>query len=128
MVRHLIDNNTISHFCSAKLPDKARVFISTIIDSQPAISVITKIEALSWKASDPAFETIASRFIASSAVFDLTPAVVDKTIELRRAMRIKIPDAIIAATAIVHNLTLITSDSDFNAIPGLKTINPLAMS
>jgi predicted nucleic acid-binding protein len=29
-----------------------------------------------------------------------------------------------AATAVVHNLTLITSDSDFNNIKGLSIIDP----
>lgn len=35
------------------------------------------------------------------------------------------PDAIIAATAIVHNLTLLTSDMGFTNISGLEIINPL---
>ncbi|MFN8360622.1 MAG: PIN domain-containing protein [Candidatus Kapaibacterium sp.] len=37
------------------------------------------------------------------------------------------PDAIIAATAIVHQRTLITSDSDFKNIPGLLVIDPSGM-
>ena len=36
----------------------------------------------------------------------------------------KTPDAIIAATAIVHNLSLITSDSNFNNIQDLHVIDP----
>ena len=37
---------------------------------------------------------------------------------------IKTPDAIIAATAVVYNRTLITSDKDFNNIHGLEVIDP----
>ena len=37
----------------------------------------------------------------------------------------KTPDAIIAATAIVYNLTLITNDNDFKNIRHLQTLNPL---
>jgi len=36
----------------------------------------------------------------------------------------KTPDAIIAATAIVLQYTLISSDNDFKSIPGLKVLNP----
>jgi len=45
-------------------------------------------------------------------------------VKIRRGKKIKTPDAIIAATAIVHNLTLITGDGDFNNIKGLSIVNP----
>jgi hypothetical protein len=45
-------------------------------------------------------------------------------VKIRRNRKIKTPDAIIAASAIVHNLILITSDSDFNNIQKLKIGNP----
>ena len=38
--------------------------------------------------------------------------------------KIKTPDAIIAATAIVHKFTLLTNDDDFKNIPGLQIIEP----
>ena len=48
-----------------------------------------------------------------------------KTIELRQQFRIKLPDAIIAATALVYDLTLITRNAvDFKNIAGIKLINP----
>ncbi|HAH54244.1 MAG TPA: hypothetical protein DCM02_02880 [Flavobacterium sp.] len=47
--------------------------------------------------------------------------------KIRRSKKIRTPDAIIAATAIVHNLTLITNDNDFNGIQKLKTINPFSL-
>jgi predicted nucleic acid-binding protein len=49
-------------------------------------------------------------------------------VKIRRNKKIKTPDAIIAATAIVHNLTLITSDTDFNNIENLHLINPDEMA
>lgn len=59
-----------------------------------------------------------------STVLALTPAVVAKCISIRRCRKIKTSDAIMAATAIVHKLTPITSDSDFNNIAGLQVFNP----
>lgn len=49
-----------------------------------------------------------------------------KVIELRRSVNIELPDAIIAATALVNNLTVWTrNDDDFKKIPGLRLFNPL---
>ena len=41
-------------------------------------------------------------FMDDAVVLDLSNAVVEKTIEIRKTVRIKLPDAIIAATALVH--------------------------
>jgi predicted nucleic acid-binding protein len=46
-------------------------------------------------------------------------------VQIRRSRKIKTPDAIIAATVIVYDLTLITNDNDFKNISHLKTMNPL---
>ncbi len=53
---------------------------------------------------------------------------VEQTITLRRASKMKTPDAIIASTALVFNLTLITRNtSDFNNIQGLRVVDPHAL-
>lgn len=54
----------------------------------------------------------------------LTTEVVNKCVAIRRSRKIKTPDAVIAATAIVHDLTLITNDSDFDSIDGLRILKP----
>ena len=64
-------------------------------------------------------------FINTSHLYRLTDKIVDKTIELRITHRRKLPDMIIAATAIVQNLTLLSRNtSDFNNINGLTVIDP----
>jgi predicted nucleic acid-binding protein len=48
-----------------------------------------------------------------------------KTAEIRKKYNIKLPDAIIAATAIVYGLKLVTrNEKDFAQIKGLNIINP----
>ena len=128
MVRHLIDSNAVTYYCTDTLPDKAWAFMDAAVNAGSYISVITQIETLSWKTPNPATEHNVKYFVAISEIIELTPDIAVKTVELRRATRLKIPDAIVAATAIVHGLTLITSDADFLGIPGLKTIDPLAMA
>ncbi len=54
-------------------------------------------------------------------------AVTEKAIELSRTTNIQLPDAIIAATAIVNNLVLWTHNmDDFKIIDGLDLYDPLA--
>jgi hypothetical protein len=124
MGQYLIDNNAISSYFSGTLSENAMQLMADVIDQIPNISVITEIEALSWINVDKNKERIVQEFINDSHVISLTPAVVKQCVNIRRSQKIKTPDAIIAATAIVHNLTLITSDSDFKNIADLVVLNP----
>lgn len=125
MGQYLIDNNAISNFFSEFFTEKGMDFMAEVLDQTPIISVITEIEALSWINPDKAKEQIVKAFIEDATVLALTPAIVTQCISIRRSRKIKTPDAIMAATAIVHNLTIITSDSDFKNISGLQVIDPL---
>jgi predicted nucleic acid-binding protein len=124
MDRYSIDNNVISNYFSNAFSEKGTRFLADIIDKTPNLSVITKIEALSWRNPNLAKENLVRIFVNSSNIIALSDSIVEKCIEIRRNCKIKTPDAIIAATAIVNNFTLLTSDSDFKCIPNLKTINP----
>ena len=67
-------------------------------------------------------------FIALANVIEIDKAIIDTTIALRKSRRIKLPDAIIAATAIVYGRGLITRNTaDFNNIKGLTVVNPWDM-
>ncbi len=58
-------------------------------------------------------------------MLDITPDVITHCVSLRKNKKIKTPDAIIAATALAFNLTIITNnEKDFANIKGLKFINP----
>jgi toxin FitB len=97
-----------------------------IIDGVPKISVIAKIEILRFNTSADAYK-ILEDFINESIIFDLSDEVVEKTITICKAGKVKLPDAIIAATALVHDLTLITRNlTDFKQI-GLQLLNPWVM-
>jgi len=50
---------------------------------------------------------------------------VERTIKLCKQIKIKLPDAIIAATALCESFTLVTRNiSDFIKIPDLILLNP----
>jgi predicted nucleic acid-binding protein len=125
MEQFIIDTNVISHYFSGRIPVNALTFIDSVIDAVPNLSLISKIELLSWKTEDNIEEKI-KHFIDDSNVFDVTDSIVARCIELRRNYKIKTPDALIAATALVLECTLITNNfKDFQNIKGLKIINPM---
>jgi predicted nucleic acid-binding protein len=102
-------------------------FVAKVLDEVPKISVITEIEALSWVNTDKTKEAVISEFVQDVSVFPLTQEIVNQCIKIRRSRKIRTPDAIIAATALVNDLILITSDSDFRNIPGLKISDPKSL-
>ncbi|MDR3188348.1 MAG: type II toxin-antitoxin system VapC family toxin [Prevotellaceae bacterium] len=126
MGQYLIDTNVISDYILGQLPDRAMNFVSGVIDMTANISIMTAIETLSWRSSEE-YEATIQKFVDKFNILDLSQQIVDCCIQIRRSKKIKTPDAIIAATAIVHDLTLITSDSHFSNIPELLLINPRGM-
>ena len=96
--------------------------------SVPSISAITEIELLCWKTATDNDIIVLKNFIADSFVFELEQEIKEKTAELRKTYSIKLPDAIIAATALVNNLTLLSRNTkDFNKIEGLMLQNPFEL-
>ena len=104
-----------------KLPEDALNLMDEIIDNGPIISVITQIELLGQsKVKTDKF----TPFIQASRVLGLTENVINRTIAIRKSKSIKIPDAIIAATAIENDLVLITHNvSDFYKLQNLRLLD-----
>ena len=120
---YLIDTNAVIDYLGGKLSAGGMAFMDAIMNEIPNVSVITKIEVLGFNASKEHY-TILSNFISDAIVFDLTDEVVNVCIALRKVYRAKLPDAIIAATALVNDFTLITRNvSDFKNIQGLRIYN-----
>ena len=87
--------------------------------------MITKIELLVFTAPNKDEQDITTLFIQEADILNLDEEIVAHTIAIRKQYKTKLPDAIIAATAIVHNLTLLTRNTaDFAKIPNLVLIDP----
>ena len=125
-IKYLWDTNTAIYYLQQQFPLPAEKFIdNTLIDFEPAISVISEIELLCWKTTDQKDVEVLHNFINDALVFELEDEIKLKTAEIRRSHKIKLPDAIIAATAIAYNLTLLTRNvRDFKNIDGITLINP----
>ena len=122
--QYLIDTNVVIDYLGRKLPVQGMDFMNTIIDNIPNVSVVTKIELLGFKAPAEHYQLL-TQFMEDANVLDLLSNVVDASIEIRKDHKTKLPDAIIAATAIVYNLVIISHNvSDFRNITGLQVIDP----
>ena len=122
---YLFDTNVVINFLDASFPKPVMQFLSRIVDDNPCISVITKIEALGFDFPSANEQNAMETFIAGSTVVDIDNDIVNKTIEIRKSIKIALPDAIIAATALVYDFSFLTRNTkDFKNIPELKLQNP----
>jgi predicted nucleic acid-binding protein len=123
--RYLIDSNVIIDYTSLRLPEKGSDFVENLFDTDFLISVATKIEVLGF--NDVPHKLLAMEdFVNSATTLSLDDAVTNQTIRLRREYKkLKLGDAIIAATALVYDLVIISRNvSDFKNIIGLQVIDP----
>ncbi len=121
---YLIDTNILIYH--TKGSENSIDFISrAIIQKSFNISIITKIEFLGWnKHTSKSFEKC-KQLIEFSYVYPVDEDIANKAIELKRKTNIRLADAVIAATAIMHNLKLATRNADdFKAIEEVKIVNP----
>lgn len=95
-------------------------------DDRLCISVITYMEALGYPFESQDEQEIIEKLCDNLFVLQLEDDVVKLVIEIRKLKRIKLPDAIIAASAISNKATLITRNtSDFqNVHKDLVIVNP----
>lgn len=122
---YLLDTNVVINYLDASLPKPSMQFVSGIVDEKSCISVITKIEALGFNFQSAKEQNTIEFFISGSTVLDIDNEIVEKTIEIRKSIKIALPDAIIAATALVYDFTLLSRNSkDFKNVYELKLQNP----
>jgi predicted nucleic acid-binding protein len=119
--RYLIDSNTLIEFTGRLLPASIHSELSSIIDTDFNISFINKIEVLAHHTADIAWQN----FIEQANIIKADDDIISQTIQIRKIQKIKIPDALVAATALVNDLILLTRNvNDFKNIPGLQVENP----
>ena len=117
-----MDTNAVIEYLENKLPLGA----SAILDNTDIqISVISRMELLAWRKATETQLNVLNGFIDSPYVFGLTEPTILKTIEIRKNYAVKLPDAVIAATAITNGCALVTRNiDDFKKIAQLTCIDP----
>ncbi len=124
-LKYLWDTNAVIYYLRKGFTETGQELMNNIINSnQPAISCITEIELLCWKTATENDMAVLNSFISDSIIFELEAEIKLKTIEIRKTYDLKLPEAIIAATAILTDLTLISNDRrGFGKISSLKLLN-----
>jgi predicted nucleic acid-binding protein len=88
-------------------------------------SAITGLEVLGFPELAAGDEAGLRQLLAQFSEAPVTAPVIEKAIEIRRSVRIKIPDAIIAATALIYRASLVTRNvGDFSVISELTIVDP----
>lgn len=111
-MRRVLDTNAILYFLGGKLAEP-------LPPGEYVISVITEMELLSYPLLDASAQAAISDFLSQIAIIGLDNEVKDIAIRLRREQQLKLPDAIVAATAFSLGAPLVTNDVRLHRIPGL---------
>jgi predicted nucleic acid-binding protein len=87
-----------------------------------AVSCITEMELLGRFQISKEEESIISRMLLQCFIIEINYYIKQLAISIRQNARMKLPDALIAATAIQQNLTLVTADKGFSKIADLDLL------
>ena len=121
----IIDTNILIYHLAGALTDQAEATLISALEYGSYISVITRIELLGWRKHSPESLNSTAALLQSVSEIPLNEDIIRQCISFRQKFPIKLPDAIIAATALYAKLPLMTRDmADFERIPELKTVNP----
>jgi len=116
VVKALFDTNILIDYLNEA--PQARAEIQRYSDK--AISIVTWMEVM--VGADPSVEAATCAFLDDFELLGLDEKVAERAVRLRRSHRIRLPDAIIWATAQVNSMLLVTRNTkDFPASdPGIR--------
>lgn len=91
-------------------------------EKQIHLSCISQIELLGFKRMTSVEKKKIDSFLSTCNIHDLNSEIKKMTIDIRRRYRIKVPDAIIAATALFNGCPLVTADKQFVALSEMEIV------
>lgn len=118
----LADSNLIIYAASGKFPNLVEWFA----ENKPVVSAVTLVEVLGYHKLKVDEKKVLESLFAELSVVYPSVEVFAKAIELRQQRSVSVSDALIAATAIFHNLPLATHNvSDFEWVENLQVLDPI---
>lgn len=123
-MKGLVDTNILIYLANEQLE------LSNLFEryDELLISQITYMEVLGFDFQSEEDEELVKLLVSEFRILDIDNRVCESTIEIRKRKKIKLPDAIIYATAIVNTCELVTANvSDFRGLDqGVEIYNPMA--
>ena len=120
----LLDTNILIYHLKAVLPPELKASLALAVSSQRVhVSVITRMEMLAWREHSELSLNQTYGLLQLMQELPLNEPVVQEAIRLRKQFGLKLPDAVIAATAVVHLCTLVSGNgADFERVSGLNLL------
>ena len=112
----IVDTNVLIYLHEAKSE------VLPYVDYAWCCSVITEMELLGTPNLSANEKSKLKSLLSDCIIFQFSDDIKNITINIKQRKKIKLPDAIIAATAIHYNLPLISADKGFKNISGLTLI------
>jgi predicted nucleic acid-binding protein len=114
--KFLLDTNTVLYLLGGKLKP------ADIPSGLYYISFITELELFSYPGLSNSESAVITDFLNSTEIIDITADIKNKTIVIRKKHKIKLPDAIICATAQSMGARLISKDKRLKSIDTVMII------
>lgn len=113
----LIDTNIVLYLLSGNLE-----LAEKINNKEIYISFITELELLGLKEISKKEQKVILDFLDNCTIIDINLNIKNLTLKIKQNYTIKLPDAIVAATANYLKIPLLTADKGFNKIKELRLI------
>ncbi|MCA9872828.1 MAG: type II toxin-antitoxin system VapC family toxin [Anaerolineales bacterium] len=118
----LLDSNIIIYASQPRFAN-LREFIA---ETSPYVSAISYVEVLGYHRLTEDERTYFQAFFQAASILPLSIDVVEQAVKLRQLRKMSLGDALVAGTALIHRLTLVTHNhKDFDWIPSLSISNPV---
>lgn len=120
---YLIDTNILIYSGD---PAYAPLLLPFVTDTANSVSLVSHIETLGFQRITPAQINYFSHLFKILQILPIDSAIAQEAILIRQNRKMTLGDAIIAATALVHNLEIVTRNiTDFTGIPNIRVLNPI---
>lgn len=115
-INFLADTNFLIHL------NQGNPIVEPFLDYEFGVSFITEIEMLGSFSISKTKKLQLNNILKDCQILEMNTQIKETCIKIKQQYKLKIPDAIIAATAIVFKIPLITSDRDFEKIKEIDLI------
>lgn len=119
----LLDSNILIYAANSAAPE----IVSLAVGEENSVASITQIEVYGFTGLTTEEREALDILFRRLTVHQLDAPIIKRAIALRQQSKMGLADAIIAATALVHDLTIVTRNvDDFKHVAGLEIQNPFA--
>ena len=123
-MRYLIDTN-LWLYAASNVKEAVLFFDNAVKAEWAGYSAITRLEVFGFPTIKHDDERKLAEMLGCFEEVEVGTEVINRAIAIRRERRVRVPDSIIAGTALVMNATLATRNiDDFKGIRGLSVLNP----